>query len=58
MCCLDIVWMIVSPSSSHSFGILVVGDDIVAIPEVFAAEGAYPALLPNLAVQKLSHLGR
>ena len=58
MCCLDIVWMIVSPSSSHSFGILVVGDNIAVIREVFVADGAYPALLPNLAVQKLSHLGR
>jgi hypothetical protein len=58
MRCLDVVWVVVSPSSSHSFGILVVGDDIVVIREVFVANGAYPALLPKLAVQKFAHLGR
>jgi len=58
MRCLNVVWMVVPPRASHSFRIPVVGDDIVVIREVFVADGAYPALLPNLAVQKFAHLGR
>ena len=50
--------MIVPPSSSHSFRILVVRDHVVIIREVFVADGAYPALLENLPVQKFPHLGR
>ena len=50
MCCLDIVWMIIPPCSSHSFRILVVRDDVVVIREVFVADGAYSALLENLSI--------
>ena len=50
--------MVVSPRSSHSFRIFVVRDDVVVIREVFVADGAYPALLDNLSVQKFPHLGR
>src|SRR5271154_7141857 len=57
MCCLDIIWMVVPPRSSHSFRVLVVRDDVVIVREVFVADGAYPALLDNLSVQKLPHFG-
>jgi hypothetical protein len=57
MCCLDIIWMVVPPRSSHSFRVLVIRDDVVIVREVFAADGAYPALLDNLSVQKLPHFG-
>jgi hypothetical protein len=46
---LDIVWMIISPRSSHSFRVLVVWNDVVVIREVFVADGAYSALLENLS---------
>jgi hypothetical protein len=36
----------------------VVRDHVVVIREVFVADSAYPALLDNLTVQKLPHLGR
>jgi hypothetical protein len=58
MCCLDIVRVIIPPCSSHSFRVLVVRDHVVVIREVFVADSAYPALLDNLTVQKLPHLGR
>jgi hypothetical protein len=58
MCRLDIVRMVIPPCSSHSFRILVVRDDVVVIREVLVADGAYPALLEDLSVQKFSHLGR
>ena len=35
MCRLDIVWMVVSPRSAHSFGISMVWDDVVVIGELF-----------------------
>jgi hypothetical protein len=58
MCRLDIVRVVVSPRSSHAFGILVVRNDVVIVREFFVAECAYACLLPNLAVQQLPHLGR
>ena len=58
VCCLDIVRMIISPRSSHTFRIPVVRHDIVVICEVFVADGADPALLDNLSVQKFPHFGR
>jgi len=57
MCCLDIVRVIVSPCSSHAFGIFVIGNDIVVVREFEMADRAYAALLPNLPVQQLPHLG-
>jgi hypothetical protein len=50
--------MVIPPRSPHSFWVLVVRNDVVVIREVFVADGAYPALLDNLSVQKLPHLGR
>jgi hypothetical protein len=58
MRCLDIVRVIITPRSSHPFRIFVVRDHVVVIREVFVADGAYPALLDNLSVQKFPHLGR
>jgi hypothetical protein len=57
MCCLDIVGMIVAPRTSHAFGIFVIGNDIVVVREFEMADCAYAALLPNLPVQQLPHLG-
>jgi hypothetical protein len=54
----DIVRVVVSPRSSHSFRILVVRNGIVVVGELFVADGANTALLSDLAVQQLSHLGR
>ena len=58
MCCLDIVWVIISPSSAHTLRIYVVGDDIVVVGELLVANCADAALLSHLPVQQLSHLSR
>jgi len=58
MSCLNIVWMIVSPSSAHSFGVSVVRDDVVVVSELFVTDGAYASLLSDFPVQHLAHLGR
>lgn len=50
--------MIVPPGSTHSFRISVVWCDIVVVGELFVADRAYPALLQDLAVEQLPHLGR
>jgi hypothetical protein len=52
---LDIVGRVVSPRPSHSFGVDMVGHDVVVIGELYMAERAFPALLDNLAVEQLSH---
>jgi hypothetical protein len=49
--------MIVSPCSSHSFGILVVRHNVAVICELFVADCAYPVLLDNLPLQKFPHFG-
>jgi hypothetical protein len=48
--------MVVSPSPTHAFGISMIGHDVVIVGELFVADGTYPGLLPDLAVQQLSHL--
>jgi hypothetical protein len=48
---LDVVRMVVSPRSSHAFGILVVRNNVVVVSEFFVAEYAYACLLSNLAIQ-------
>ena len=58
MCCLDIVRMVIPPRSAHPSWVAVVWDYVVVIREVFMADGTYPALLNNFAVQQFSHLGR
>jgi len=49
--------MIVSPRTAHAFGIFVIRDDVVVVREFEVADCAYAALLPNLPVQQLPHLG-
>src|ERR1700722_17338175 len=58
MCCLDIVWVVISPGSSHSFRIPVVGDHIVIIRELFVTDGAFSVLLDNLPIQQFPHFSR
>ena len=58
MCSLDIVRMIVSPRSAHTFGILMVRHDVVVVGELLVADGTFPVLLDNRPVEKLSHLPR
>ena len=52
---LDIVGMVVSPRPSHSFGVDMVGHDVVVIGELQMAERAFPALVDDLAVEQISH---
>src|SRR5664280_2937705 len=54
---LDVLWMIVSPSPSHPFGLDVVGHNLVVIREGHAADCTRAVLLDNLSVQQLPHLG-
>src|SRR5213082_855277 len=48
--------MVISPRTAHSFRVLVIRYDIVIVGELFVADGAFPVLLHNLPVQKLTHL--
>jgi hypothetical protein len=48
MGCLNIVRMVVSPRSSHPFGIPVVRYDVVVICELFVTDSAFPVLLDDL----------
>src|SRR6266849_1985941 len=54
---LDIVWVVVSPTSAHSFWIPVVRNHIVIVCELFVADGTFPVLLDNLSVEKFPHFG-
>ena len=54
---LDIVWVIVTPSSTHSTGIDMVGNDVVIIRERPFAKGTSTVLHTDLSVHQLSHLG-
>jgi hypothetical protein len=47
--------MVVSPSSSHSFGIPVVWNDVVVVRELFVANCAYSLLFANFPLQKFPH---
>jgi hypothetical protein len=53
---LDVFRMVVSPCSSHTTGIDVVGDDVAVVGERFLAEGAYAILGDDLPVEELPHL--
>ena len=57
MGCLDIVRVIVSPGSTHSFRVPMVGHDVVVIGELFVADRTYATLLSDLEVQQFPHLG-
>ena len=56
MDCLDVLGMVISPSSSHSFGLNMVGHNLVVIRERCLADCAFPVLLGDLSVQQLPHL--
>src|SRR5271156_3811763 len=58
MRCLNIVWVVISPRSSHAFGISVVGYYVVVIGEPFIADGAFSVLLDNLPIQQFPHFSR
>jgi hypothetical protein len=58
MCCLDVVWMIISPGTAHAFRILVVRHNIVVVGEFFVADRADSVLLRDFAVHQSPHLGR
>lgn len=47
--------MIISPCTSHAFGVPVVGDDVVVISEFFVADRTFSVLLNDLSVQELAH---
>ena len=55
MRCLDIVWVIIPPGPSYSFGISMVWDDVVIVCELFVTNGAFPVLLDDLPVQQFPH---
>ena len=54
---LDIVRMVVSAGSSHSFRVSVVRNDVAAVVKFTVANGALPVLLDDLSVQQFSHFG-
>ena len=58
MCCLDIVWVIIPPRSSHSFGIPVIWNHVRVIRELFVTDRAFPVLLDNLPIQQFPHFSR
>jgi hypothetical protein len=47
--------MVVSPRTSHSFGVDVVGHYVIATGERHLTDGTLAALLDDLAVEQLSH---
>ena len=55
---LDVVRVVVSPGSSHPFGLDVVGHNLVVIREGCVADCAFPVLLDDFSVQQLPHLCR
>ena len=58
VCCLNIVRVIVSPGSTHSFRIPMIWDHVVIVGEFFMADGANATLLPDLPAQEFAHLRR
>jgi len=49
--------MVISPRSSHPFGISVVWHDVVVICELFVADVAYSFLLGDFPLQQFPHFG-
>src|SRR5579864_1073033 len=58
MGCLDIIWVVIPPRSSHPFRIPVVWNHIVIVGELFVTDRAFPVLLDDLPVQQFSHFTR
>jgi hypothetical protein len=50
MRCLDIVWVVIPPRSSHPFGIPMIWHDVVVVGELFVADRAFSVLFDNLAI--------
>jgi hypothetical protein len=48
---LDIIWVIVSPRSTHSFWVPMVRDHIVIVRELFMADRADATLFSDFSVQ-------
>lgn len=55
---LDVVRMIVTEGSSHSFRISMIGHDVAKVCELFVANCAYARLLADLTFKQLSHVCR
>ena len=55
MRCLNIIWVVIRPRSSHPFGIPVIWNYIRVICELFVADGALPVLFDNLPIQRFPH---
>ena len=48
--------MIISPRSSHAFGMDVIGHDVVIVREGIQADAALSVLLDDLPIEQLPHL--
>jgi hypothetical protein len=46
----DIVWVVVSPRSPHSFGISMIRHDISVVGELFVTDGTLPVLVDDFPV--------
>ena len=55
---LNIVRAVVSPGTSHAFGLDVVGHNFVVIRKDCVADCTFPVLLADFSVQQLPHLRR
>jgi hypothetical protein len=55
MRCSDIVWVVVSPRPSHALGVPVVRHYVVAVRELFVADGTFSILFDDLPVQEFPH---
>ena len=57
MCGLDILRMVVSPSSTHSFRVFVVRHNIAVFRELLVTDSAFAVLFGDLSVEQFPHLG-
>ena len=48
---LDVLRMVISPGSSHSFRVFVVRHDVAAVGKFMVANGALPGLLDDFSVE-------
>ena len=55
---LDVLRMVISPGSSHSFRVSVVRYDFAAVVKFMVANGALSCLIHDFSVQQLSHVCR
>jgi hypothetical protein len=53
---LDVFRMVISPGSSHTFGVSVVRYDVAAVGKFLVTDGALSCLLHDFSVQQLPHL--